>query len=117
MFNFLFKTNTIDNTTFNNMLIVALSTYLIQKGEFPSETEMMVGFKNMIATSYNGKKLSETQINSIKSCAFALKIGTLKDELREKLIKLSDGMKKQNPVGYEEVISILSSNGIIFSEF
>ena len=106
----------LDNTSFNNTLLSLLSSYARDEDRFPTQAELMVGFKHAIIEVFNGETLSDSQINSIKACAAISKSEIFNSELKPKIKKLAEGMLVKNPVGYEEIISALARFGIVYED-
>ena len=109
----LFGNSEMQNTSFNNALIVSIGESVRKNGRFPTEDELF----STISSLAKGQKLSQSQVNSVRSCA--LEINNFSWAETE-LMPLIMGMQKEIPTGgrvnYDKIIDILSRHGTITTD-
>jgi hypothetical protein len=109
----LFGKSEMQNTSFNNALIASIGESVRKNGRFPTEDELF----STIGSLAKGQKLSQSQVNSVRSCA--LEINNFSWAETE-LMPLIRGMQKEMPTGgrvnYDKIIDILSRHVIITTD-
>ena len=108
-----FGKSEMQNTSFNNALIASIGDSVRKNGRFPTEDELF----STINSLAKGQKMTQSQVNSVRSCALSLN-GF--EWPQAELMPLFKGMQKEMPTGgrvnYDKIIDILSRHGIIMTD-
>lgn len=108
----LFGKKYLENSSFNNALVVALSESVKRWGRMPKEGEIIAIFHELV----KDKKLTDAQARSIRACASLLQMQSACEEM----ILLVTNFRKEMPQGqsesYNKIIDFLSRNGIIIND-
>lgn len=113
MFGF-FDKKTLENSSFNNMLVAALSETVGKSGRLPSEGELMQTMDGLLKTAK--ASLNESQINSIRVCALTSRMGNFSDELIPLLRQFRNEMPRGEIFAYKKIIDFLNSRLITTDE-
>jgi hypothetical protein len=109
----LFGKNEMQNTSFNNALIASIGESVRKNGRFPTEDELF----STINSLAKAQKLSQSQVNSVRSCALELNTFSWSET---ELLPLIKGMQKELPNGgrenYDKIIELLTKHAIITSD-
>ena len=109
----LFGKSELENGTFNNVLIASISDVVRKENGFPNEDGLFAAIEKLI----KGKKLSQSQANSVRLCAFELNNTSWAES---ELMPLIKGMQSELPKGgrlnYDKIVSLLSDRMIIISD-
>ena len=87
-----FGKSEMQNTSFNNALIASIGESVRNSGRFPTEDELF----STISSLTKGQKMTQSQVNSARSCALSLN-GF--EWPQTELMPLFKGMQKEMPTG------------------
>ena len=108
-----FGKSEMQNTSFNNALIASIGESVRKSGRFPTEDELF----STINSLAKGQKMTQSQVNSVRSCA--LEINSFSWAETE-LMPLIKGMHKELPTGgrvnYDKIVALLSTHVIIMTD-
>jgi hypothetical protein len=109
----LFGKPDLENSSFNNALIACLSDSVRRSGRFPSDGELIGAITELV----KNRKLTPSQINSIRACALEINSFSWGESELKPLIKK---MQMEMPVGgresYDKIIKLLSSHALIVTD-
>jgi hypothetical protein len=110
----MFGKKELENSSFNNILITSLVESVRRHGRLPDADEL-IGYVNDLSAKV-GKKLSISQIGSLRGCAATFKLESTQSEI----IPLLRGIQKEIPVGgrksYDATFQLLSRYGLIMDD-
>jgi hypothetical protein len=109
----LFGKGELENSTFNNALIASISDGVRKNGRFPTEAQLFTSINGLA----KGKKLSQSQVNSIRACSLELSNFSWPESELMPLIKgMQQEMSNGGRISYDKICVLLSTYGIIFSD-
>lgn len=108
-----FGKSEMQNTSFNNALIASIGESVRKSGRFPTEDELF----STINSLAKGQKMTQSQVNSVRSCV--LEINSFSWAETE-LMPLIKAMHKELPTGgrvnYDKIVALLSTHVIIMTD-
>jgi hypothetical protein len=113
MFGF-FDKKTLENSSFNNMLIVALSETVGKSGRLPNEGELMQTMDGLLKTAK--ASLDKNQINAIRTYATAATMSSFSAELVPLLKQFKIEMPQGEINAFKKIASFLNKRGITYDQ-
>ena len=110
----LFGKKTLENSSFNNMLIAALGEAVGKSGRLPTEGELTQSMTSLLTTAK--ASLNENQINSIRACAITSTMSSFSDELVPLLKQFKKEMPRGEIYAYNKIKEFLITYTVIFDD-
>jgi hypothetical protein len=109
----LFGKPDLENSTFNNALIACLSDSVRRNGRFPSDAELF----GSIADLVKNRKITQSQVNSIRACALEINSFSWgESELKPLIVKMQAEMPVGRRESYDKIVDLLSRYGLIMTD-
>jgi hypothetical protein len=109
----LFGKPDLENSNFNNALIVCLGDSVWRTGDYPTEEELLGSVTRII----KNRKLTQSQVSAIRACALSVNSFSWgKAELKPLILKMQDEVRIGGRDSYDKILELLARRAIILTD-